>query len=307
MTAKSATAMKRGTLRAREFDKGLLAAWTTEVHCKKSKKYTHRLLKQALPVGDNVLKELQRYVDDALLDAVRNMRLGDDAISPFVGGPSSPGELVGFPYKLPDATLLGYLGEILAGATAEAVDIHGRDGWVVPAFFFRFHQGAFHYIQHAPTLPQIKTAIGRPGDDVIALHFNSENQLDGILVVEAKCLSGHRSNKDHDAHKQLSGTGIPVGLRELLLILREYGEDPTAERARLAIVDLLRRTTDARTIPRHDMVLYMTGNKPAEGRTSWISDSDVSPHYSGGRPLEVVEVHAEQLSQLMSDLLRRGL
>ena len=268
-------------------------------------KYTHRLFVQRQMPDGRTLRSLQDYIDDALRDAIREICISEMDIVPFTQDPLPLGELRGYPRKLPEPTLLGYLGEIMAGAFAEALGAHDNVGWWVPAYFFRYHDDAFHYLRQNPDATTDARSIwGRRGDDVVALRLGEAGEVQAVLIAEAKCLSESNTGKIKEAHEQLSRKGMPVGLDDLFRILRHYPTDPDALKAKKALQELL-KLEDASKVPRYDLLMYMTGKGPVRTE-SWIDRGTVSADYTGGRSLEVVEFHAEHLPALIEHLLRRN-
>jgi hypothetical protein len=258
-----------------------------------------------MPDGPTI-RSLREYIDDTLRDAIREVSISEMDIFPFTQAPLPQGDLQGFPKNLPEPTLLGYLGEILAGAFAEALGAHNGVEWWVPAYFFRYHNDAFHYLRQNPDpTKDARSIVGRRGDDVVALHFNKAGEIDAVLIAEAKCLSRNNTGKIKEAHGQLSRKGQPVGLDDMYRILKKYPGDPEAMKAKKALQALI-KLDDASKIPRYDFLMYVTGRVPPKTQTSWIDRQAVSPHYTGGRSLEVIEFHATRLHDLVEQLLRRS-
>lgn len=268
-------------------------------------RYRHRLFVQRQMPDGQTLRALQEYIDDTLRDAIREVCISEDDIVPFTQAPLPLGELRGYPGKLPEATLLGYLGEVMAGAFAEALGAHDSEEWWVPAYFFRYHDDAFHYLRQNPNATEeVRSVWGRRGDDVVALRFTKTGDFEAVLIAEAKCLSRSNTGKIKEAHEQLSRKGWPAGLDHLFRILKHYPSDPDALKAKKAVQALL-ALEDASKIPRYDLLMYITGKAPVHTE-SWIERQTASADYTGGRSLEVVELHAEHLPALIEQLLRRN-
>jgi hypothetical protein len=264
-------------------------------------RYALRALDEQHPGRAGVWDELSGYVQEAHDDARRKLRKAlAPTLSPFLGQPIDPAS--GYPQDLHVSTLMGYLGEVMAGLIAEHKDVHGAGAWMIPAFFFRFHQAAFHKLERRqdvdaqggqpPSLDDTESVtLGRIGNDVLAFRLAADGELAAMLVCEAKCLGAHDSGTAKKAHEQLSDSAQrPPGIRELVDILGDYETTDAREwreRLRRFSFDLNRK------VPRSDMLLYLTGNSPTGrgGRLTWLQADAPAPEYAGGRALEVVEVH----------------
>ncbi|MFH1047646.1 MAG: hypothetical protein V1738_05055, partial [Patescibacteria group bacterium] len=146
---------------------------------------------------------------------------------------------------------------------------------------------------------------GRTGDDAIAFGINAIGEIDRVLICEAKCLSRNNNGKIDEAHEKISlGNERTPGLHNVIEILNQY-DTPEAKvwRERLA------RFRMDPTLPatRYDMVLYLTA-PPSAGTSStrpcWVNQTAPNSHYSGGRDLEVDEVHVEDVSGLVTSIYR---
>lgn len=275
--------------------------------------YGHRELDEQPTARATVWPELHGYVQEAHEDARRKLRRAlAPTLAPFTGLPDPAS---GYPQDLHVSTLMGYLGEVIAGLIAEHKDVHGHSPWIVPAFLFRFHQAAFHKLERiqeviadgvAPPSPDEDGSVvpGRIGNDVLAFRVGADGELAALLVCEAKCLAAHDSTKAKKAHEQLSDTmRCPPGVTELIEILGDYDTAEAREwreRLRRFRFDLNRQ------VLRSDMLLYATGNRPAgrRSRSTWLPTDAPMREYTGRRALEVVEVHLDNPTSLAKAIYR---
>lgn len=302
-------------IRFRKIRPEALGAWLSEnLNRSTDGRYALRALEEQQPGRAGVWDELSGYVQEAHEDARRKLRKAlAPTLSPFTAPPADPA--TGYPQDFHVSTLMGYLGEVMAGLIAEHRDVHGKADWKVPAFLFRFHQAAFHKLERrqdleaqgtqVPALDDEQSVIlGRIGNDVLAFRLGADGELAALLVCEAKCLATHDSGKAKKAHEQLSDPAQrPPGITELIDLLGDYDTAEAHEwRERLRRF----RFDTVRKVPRSDMLLYVTGNKPAGrgGRTTWLSPDAPAPEYAGNRPLEVVEVHLDDPNSFAKAIYR---
>jgi len=101
-------------------DRQRLTEWLDDSTSESNKySYTHRLLKEKPEQRALILDNLRKYIEQAHADAVRHLRRpAGISLDPLATPTFDPAE--GYPEKLPDRTLKGYLGEVLAGLIAES-------------------------------------------------------------------------------------------------------------------------------------------------------------------------------------------
>jgi hypothetical protein len=252
--------------------------------------YRHLRLREVPEAREQALQEFARLAREAHADARRHWeRLRGLSLDPLnsVGGRDTA--MPAYPDSLHTITLQGYLGEVLAGLVAENFEPHAIQ-WCVPAFLFPTHSAAFQALERRRQLGGPARRIpGRTGDDALAFSLDDEGRVQAWLWGEAKCTHDHNSTLIRDGHVQLSASFyLPVDLSLLVEILERRDDAESrawAERLRL----LLLQDTGS-TPPRYDMLVYVCGRGPVQN-DDWLPIDSASPHYSGGRPLEAVEVH----------------
>ena len=103
-------------LRSRRIQPANLGTWLKEtIRRTGDGQYTHRLLLEQRTSRDIIKEELSACIQEAHDDARRSLRAAlEPTLSPFV--PSAVDPTAGYPEDLNIQTLMGYFGEILAGA-----------------------------------------------------------------------------------------------------------------------------------------------------------------------------------------------
>jgi hypothetical protein len=265
-----------------------LLAWLTPT-ASGSSPYRHLLLVEDAAAQAEGLTSLARLVREAHRDARERLeRLTSRSLDPL-----DPSRLPGhpsFPDDLETTTLQGYLGEVLAGLVAENYLPHGRQ-WQVPAFLFRGHLSAFQALERArQQQTPVGATPGRTGDDALAFEVDEDGAVTSWLFGEAKCTARHDAGMIADGHEKLSAPDwLPIDLAQLIDVL-ESRDDVEARRWADALRSLNFATPDSAP-PRFDMLLYACGQKPASAsRDSWMSTEAPHEKYTGGKPLEAVEV-----------------
>lgn len=246
-----------------------------------------------------ILESLRRFVEEAHEDARRHLRSFSEISLDPLDEASERDWADDYPALLHLGTLKGYLGEVLAGIICEYFAPLGEENWRVPAYLFRFHNVAIqqmiriHQTEEAPTV-----VPGRTGNDCLAFLRSEEGEITCILFCEAKCTADHRSDMIHDAHEQLSDrTLVPVSLPQVIEVLRDRG-DAEAE----AWVEALRQVyLGSSECERFDLVAYVCGRSPV-ARDSWIPTEEPHSGYSGGRRLEAVEIHLEEVASVIAEV-----
>lgn len=293
----------------------LLNAWLVSQsldHVSSTAAYKLRLWKENRAKLSDIKNDLIAYVNEALEDARKHLRRGfEDPLSSYVDPSIDPA--MHYPAILHQITLQGYLGELLGGIATEHWGSHGLNDWLIPAYLFRTHEVEF---QHLESINQKLAAgeayaadseraqrPGRTGDDVVAFRMNSDNQIVGILTIEAKCVGTHKSQIVSDAHEKLSeGLDIPVSVRELINLLADY-DTPDANKWRQALLALRSGVHTARQ--RYDAVSYASSTHPKQNsRQSWLPTDSEHESYKGKRKLEAFEFHLDDLKSAIGIIFR---
>jgi hypothetical protein len=245
------------------------------------------------------MESLRYFVEEAHEDARRHLRsFGEISLDPLGQSPERDWAK-DYPALLHLSTLKGYLGEALAGIICEYFAPLGEEEWRVPAYLFRFHNVAIQQMIRIHQTGQASTPLpGRTGNDCLAFLRSEHGQITCILFCEAKCAADHRSDMVRDAHEQLSdGTLVPVSLPQVIEVLGDRG-DPEAERWVQALRHVYLATSECE---RFDLVAYVCGESPVT-KDSWIPSDKPHDGYSGGRRLEAVEVHLEDVESLIKEV-----
>lgn len=259
-----------------------------------------------------VRDQLKAYIEEAHDDARQRLREAfDDDLSPF--NDSTPDPAANYPALFHRVTLQGYFGETLGILAIEHWGAHGQTDWRVPAFLFRFHDTEFQHLDvinqriatgntHEPDT-QEEIRPGRTGDDGLAFRRDGQNTITDVLTLESKCLKRHNTQKIRDAHEKLSSAPIrPTGVRELIEILRHYG-DPEAKTWVEALVKLSR--DGCATSGRHDSVAYICGQRPRRAdRPGWMKVAAPHEAYTAQRGLEAMEFHIQDLDAVIDTIYR---
>lgn len=284
---------------------GKLSRWLLNtVNESKDKRYRHRHIKEDAAHRTEALKELKTIVQNAHEDARNHLRaLAGVSLDPLDPGGRSikkdPAD--GYPERLHPITLKGYLGEIFAAVIAEQFSPFGFDNWKVPAFLFRFHLVEFQQLESMrQTGASSQLRPGRTGDDCVAFHLDSNGRIIRSLYCESKCTYGHDAGLISDAHEKVGESEI-VDIPQLIEILKEKSDADS-----VVWLDALRRVWlhgFSREYERLDLVSYVCGKSPASGKkNTWMSVDSPHPKYLGGRRLEAVEVHLEDIANIVSEV-----
>jgi len=251
--------------------------------------YRHQLLKENFELRPQILEKLKALVWRAHEDA-RLYRQGKSADFRIPGKPSSvPNNPVGWqPELLPLKTQKEYFGEIFAGLVIENFAPFGIEDWIVPAFFFRFHDTAYHRLEQiSVTGEEAKEVPGIIGNDCLAFQLDTDGYIKRSIVCEAKCTAEDDYNLRVRAHRQVSGLRqIPESIWQVIEILRDrgYGND-----MRNALQTLGTQGAN-RNYERCDLIVYVHGQLP-KNRPTWIDPNKPLSDYAGKRRLEAVEAY----------------
>ena len=261
-------------------------------------RYRHRLLVEDPALRVEIVEELREYVESAHEDVRRHLRdVGRFNLDPLQEPPDNdPTE--GYPQCLHIQTLKSYFGEIFPAIVAENLAPFDEDGWIVPAFMFRLHLPAIQQLEdiRQTGLPAGQIP-GRTGDDCLAFRRDNNGRIIGALCCEAKCTQNHERSLIRDAHTKISDPRLyPQDVLRLIEILRSY-DDPES----LGWIESLHQLRLHYREPdyeRYDLVSYICGRAPVRTQT-WISSSTPATEYTGGRKLESVEVHLQDVLGLV--------
>lgn len=271
-----------------------LLATTTE-----SGTYRHVLLLEETSAQAAGLTALGALVREAHRDARERLeRLTSRSLDPLDA--ARPATQPSFPDDLETTTLQGYLGEVFAGLVAENYLPHRRP-WRVPAFLFRGHLSAFQALERArqQEVP-VRGTPGRTGDDALAFEVDDDGLVTAWLYGEAKCTATHDASMIVDGHEKLSAPDwLPIDLAQLIDILES--RDSVEARRWADALRTLNFVTQDDAPPRFDMLVYVCGQKPAQAsRDAWISTDAPHEKYTGGKPLEAVEVQFDDFVSVLA-------
>ncbi|MED4588237.1 hypothetical protein [Priestia flexa] len=282
-----------------------LSMWLqNNVNESKDKKYRHRLLKENKDKRVDIIEELRDIVSEAHDDArLRLRKVVDTSLHPLENEESfDPAQ--GYPELFDLTTLKGYFGEVFAGLIAENFSPFGED-WRVPVFSFRYHEIAFDQLEmYRLTGEKLNTIPGRTGDDCLAFVMDKSHKINKVLFCEAKCTANHKASMISDAHIKISSMNlIPVEVRRLIDTLKDY-EDSESRKWVKSLRELYIKGTQNE---RYDLVSYVCGKSPVRSKTrkSWIPSNMPHPSYEGKRKLEAVEVHLNDVEDLIREVYRK--
>jgi hypothetical protein len=262
-------------------------------------RYRHQILNEQIDLRPEILDNLKCFVDKAHEDARKHIRqVAGCPLDPLNPNPEfDPAD--GYPALLHMRTLKGYFGEILAGLVCEYFAPHDENKWKVPVYLFRFHDFAFYQLEKIrQTGEKASIIIGRSGDDCLAFMRDDHGVIKRVAFCEAKCTPKHRSDMIIDAHENVSDKLLkPVSLHQVIEVLVDRGDKEAEE-----WIESLRQLYFLESTPddyeRCDLVSYVCGQRP-KVKDSWIPASKPHPDYSGDRRLEAVEIHLEDVEDLI--------
>ena len=250
--------------------------------------YRHALYVEEPENWEQFRDQIVEYFQNAHADArARLTGLAGASLHP-AGTPSTPYDE--YPFGLPQVTLQGYFGEILAGFLAENVAPAGLFDWQVPAHLFRFHLQAFQFLEHRSQAGHGPSAVvGRTGDDCLAFRRDGNGEVIAVLFCEAKCTTSHAAALIRDAHEKVSASEI-VDILQLVEILKDSPKpDATDWIMSLRMFHMQLHSNARHTHQRHDLVCYVHQSIPKKNAT-WIQSDRPHEAYTAGRSLDVYEV-----------------
>lgn len=266
-----------------------LSRRATPANPDQDQQYRHQLLREVFEIRPQIIEKLRLLVWRAHEDA-RLYRRGESADFCIPGKPPSvPDNPVEWqPELLPLKTQKEYFGEILAGLVVENYAPFGIEDWVVPVFFFRFHNTAYHRLEQiSDTGEEAKEVPGVLGNDGLAFYLGADGHIKRSLVYEAKCTAEHRSGMIAKAHEQLSDSRqIPESIWQVVEIIRDRKYDDDMLNALLT----LGSQGGHMDYERCDLVAYVHGQLPKKNPT-WIDPKRPHSDYSASRRLEAVEIY----------------
>lgn len=274
--------------------------WLTSILTNVRADYQHRIAREEAAGRAAALPHLKQFLVDAHADAKSHIR----AVAGISLDPLSPAPAfdpaAGYPEQLHEITLQGYFGEALTGLLVQLFPPFGLNDWEVPAFLFRFHNVAFEQLELAQQAGgRVGRIPGRTGSDCLAFRRESPTKIVSFLNCEAKCTQDHSSNIVADAHAQVGkGTArAPASILQVIDVLS--GRQDQASKDWVEALRKFRMRPTVRPNERYDFICYVCGRRPTR-RGSWLSR--IGPHrkYSGGRNLEVVEVHINGVQGLIT-------
>jgi hypothetical protein len=277
-----------------------ISKWLSATHSSNpTPAYRHTRLSENAPAWAGVSAQVECYFKQAHRDAIERLRrVTSVSLHPAGAASSLPPPYRKYPFGLPDITLQGYFGEILAGLLAESIGAAGHDDWEVPAHLFHVHMVAFQQLeQQGQTGVPVTTIFGRTGDDCLAFRRDSNGRIISVLFCESKCTRTHDAQLVADAHDKAAKSAI-VDIMQLVEALDHRNCPVATEWANaLRILHSGMYASPPAHANRCDAVYYVHGQTPRRTQT-WISPQQPHSSYTAGRSLHTVEVH-------LSDVLAR--
>ena len=135
---------------------------------------------------------------------------------------------------------------------------------------------------------------------MLAFHKTINGTITHSLVCEAKCSNSHDMRMVAKAHNQVNSEELrPVEILRLIDILRDY-DDPESQNWRKALQILYSRNIHS-DYERCDLVSFICGTIPKRA-TTLIQKDTPHPNYTVGRRLESVEIHLQEVDQLVKQV-----
>lgn len=259
--------------------------------------YRHTLFKSKSPADPAVIVGLRDYVTGAHDDARRYFAAAFRPTLDLAAGAGTPADL--YPWGLPTKAKFGSFGECLAALLVTKSGPFGEYDFRIPALLFRFHTAAFDWLMKNRQGAAPAELFGRFGNDVLAFKIDATPKVVEALVVEAKCVSGHRVEALTEAHEQVSDPlRVPVSTYQIVRILQDRAEPGNEEL--ISILQTFMNTGGAGA-SRVDLVAYTCSSPPTQ-RETWASTSSPNPSYTGGRRLEVIETYVQDLHDVIDQV-----
>ena len=271
----------------------------------KDGKYHHFHLVEDSAAWDATRNGVIAYFKAAHADAINHLEaLAGTSLHP--AGVASTSPYADYPHVLPQETLQGYFGEIMAGWFAEKKSPSGIAGWTVPAHLCRFHLTAFQYLEKVAQSGSGPSAIvGRTGDDCLAFMRDASGAITDILFCEAKCTGTHNASLISDAHDK-AASGTVADLPRLIEVLMARTDPDSA-----SWVDSIRElhlklvTRNMKSVKRHDLVCYVHSQSPIRTKT-WIPTDAPHAKYTAKRVLNAVELRLANVIERLEAVYAAG-
>jgi hypothetical protein len=285
--------------------------------------YTHLLLESNVPPPSDLAAQLRPYFESAHADARRFFHeYAKIDLHPDSLGSNSTCQ---YPTSLPATTRHGIFGEVLAGLVVEAYQPqHDKYKWSVPVFLFRHHADAGKYLFFlVRDSSRTRQLWGRLGDDFIGVGFDSNTNVEKIIVGESKfrgslsklsvddLLLGSRKKakpgevasreKDGIWRAFKEAPAVPEGLLQLQAILIE--REPNKYANAILSLDKILAINPKHTVPRTDLVVFSGGSPSSRKSGETLVHSHALPiEYEAGRDLYVVEAFLENGADLIKEV-----
>ena len=283
--------------------------------------FGHILLEQIASDDGSLAVALKPYFESAHLDARTRFHkcIGID-LHPDAGRTKST---VTYPNSLPTNARRGLFGEVLAGLLTESYKYIGKHTWNVPAFLFRYHEDASHYLLTLARNPdRTRAVIGRHGTDFFGISLNSSGEVVRMISGEAKWRISPTPGQveelllgkwkyDDTGGKMRSGDGIwrklndetgpLIGARQLQLILGEI--DPDKFDAAIYRLEQALLLEDPKPIPNTNLIVVAGNRSPTRRRGACLLPrSEIPAEYTVSDDLQIVEVVFKEGERLIDTI-----
>ncbi|MDY7075555.1 MAG: hypothetical protein SXV54_01395 [Chloroflexota bacterium] len=269
-----------------------------------NKKYRHRRLDENQELRERILPRLKEAVHESLQDMARALINPQQNSLDHLQPPQRPTVADLYPQELPTKIKMEYFGEFFAGVLCVDFRAFDESRWEVPAHLFRWHNDISRYLIRVRTGNAPREIFGRTGDDCLAFCRDENGKIVRFVACEAKCYQNHDNRAVKEAYKKLSKPGEVAEDRiQLIKVLEErqkYNPDSKEQEWINALYEMEYSEGTSKCV-RYDLVCYICGQAPVR-RNSWINRADPSSEYTGDRSLEAVEVHIDQVRDLVLEL-----
>jgi hypothetical protein len=268
------------------------------------KKYRHRRLDENAALRQRILPQLKKAVSESLEDMARALINPQQDSLDHLPPPRRPSVADLYPQELPAKTKMSYFGEFFAGVLCVEFEAFGESKWEIPAYLFRWHYQVTGYLIRVKTNSAPTEVYNRQGDDCLAFYRDENGKIVKFVVCEAKCYQKHDNSAVRDAHEKLSKPGEVAEDRIQVIKVLEERQKYAPDLQEQEWIDALYEMEYSEGTPectRHDLVCYVCGQVPIKD-PSWIDRANPSSDYTGGRRLEAVEIHVENVRGLVLEL-----
>ena len=271
--------------------------------------FGHMLLEQIASDDGSLAVVLKPYFESAHLDARTHFHeyIGID-LHPDAGRTKST---VAYPNSLPTNARRGLFGEVLAGLLTESYKYVGEYIWSVPAFLFRYHEDASHYLFTLARNPdRTREVIGRHGTDFFGISLSSTGEVVRMISGEAKWRmsptpaemenlllgewkrdrAGGRKRSGKGVLEKLNDKTIPLsGARQLQRILEQI--DPKKFDAAIFRLEQALVPIDPKPIPNTNLIVVAGNRSPTRKKgTCLLPRSKIPAEYKVRDDLQIVEI-----------------